>query len=32
MTPKDIEYWDEKGNKMYQPPKNLVFKLKKKGE
>lgn len=32
MIPKDIEYWDEKGNKMYQPPKNLKFKHRKKGE
>lgn len=30
MTPKDIEYWDKNGNKMYQPPKNLKINLKKK--
>lgn len=30
MTPKDIEYWDKNGNKMYQPPKNLKISLKKK--
>lgn len=30
MTPKDTEYWNLNGNKMYQPPKNLKIKFKKK--